>query len=157
RASRRRRRRVWRAEQVVFAGGALGTQRLLLAMRDTGRLPELSPRLGHLTRTNSEAILGATTLRPDRRITHGVAITSSFYPNEHTHVEPVRYGVGSNALAPLASVMTDGGGRVPRWLKYLGAALRRPHVALAAGLPWRWSERTMISLVMQSRDNSLIV
>jgi cholesterol oxidase len=86
-----------------------------------------------------------------------VAITSSFYPNEHTHVEPVRYGVGSNALAPLGSVMTDGGGRVPRWLKYLGACLRRPHRALAAGLPWRWSERTMISLVMQSRDNSLIV
>jgi cholesterol oxidase len=157
RARARGRRRVWRAEQVVFAAGSLGTQRLLLAMRDSSRLPALSPRLGHLTRTNSEAILGATTMRADRRITQGVAITSSFYPNEHTHVEPVRYGVGSNALAPLASVMTDGGGRVPRWLKYLGACLRRPHVALAAALPWRWSERTMIALVMQSRDNSLIV
>ncbi|WP_045876849.1 GMC family oxidoreductase [Pseudofrankia sp. DC12] len=157
RARARRRRRGWRAEQVVFAAGALGTQRLLLAMRDAGRLPGLSPRLGHLTRTNSEAILGATTARPDRRITHGVAITSSFYPDEHTHVEPVRYGVGSNALAPLASVMTDGGGRVPRWLKFVGACLRRPHLALLAGLPWRWSERTMISLVMQSHDNSLVV
>jgi len=157
RARAGRRRRVWRAEQVVFAAGALGTQRLLHAMREGGQLPALSDRLGHLTRTNSEAILGATKLRPDDRITSGVAITSSFYPNPHTHVEPVRYGRGSNALAPLASPMTDGGGRLPRWVRFLGACLRRPHLAVAAGLPWRWSERTMIVLVMQSRDNSLVV
>jgi cholesterol oxidase len=149
--------RTWRAEQVVFAAGALGTQRLLLRMRDDGVLPGLSTRVGHLTRTNSEAILGATRVRPDERITRGVAITSSFYPNEHTHIEPVRYGRGSNVMAALSALMTDGGGRTPRWLRYVLAALRRPHRALLAGLPWRWSERTMISLVMQSRDNSLTV
>ncbi|MBX6391782.1 MAG: GMC family oxidoreductase, partial [Frankia sp.] len=149
--------RRWRAEQVVLAAGALGTQRLLLAMRDGGKLTELSPRLGQLTRTNSEAILGAVKARPDPRITSGVAITSSFYPNPHTHIEPVRCGPGSNALAPLATVMSDGGGRVPRWLRHLGAVARRPLRALLAPLPWRWSERTMISLVMQSRDNSLVV
>jgi cholesterol oxidase len=153
----RRRTRTWRAEQVVVAAGALGTQRLLLAMRDGGQLRCLSPRLGHLTRTNSEAILGAIRLRPDERITQGVAITSSFYPNPHTHVEPVRYGKGSNVLAVLGAPMTDGGGRTPRWLRFVGACLRRPHRAVAAALPWRWSERTMISLVMQSRDNSLVV
>ncbi|WP_238438831.1 FAD-dependent oxidoreductase, partial [Frankia nepalensis] len=157
RARARRRARRWRAPQVVFAAGALGTQRLLLAMRDEGRLPGLSDRLGHLTRTNSEAILGAMRPRPDARITQGVAITSSFYPNPHTHVEPVRYGRGSNVMAPLASVMTDGGGRIPRWLRFVGACLRRPYRAVLAPLPWRWSERTMISLIMQSRDNSLRV
>ena len=30
--------------------------------------------------------------------TRGVAITSSFHPDEHTHIEPVRYGKGSNAM-----------------------------------------------------------
>jgi len=142
---------------VVFAAGALGTQGLLLAMKERGELPGLSDRVGHLTRTNSEAILGASRFRPDRRVARGVAITSSFYPNEHTHIEPVRYGRGSNLMALIAAVMTDGGGRVPRWLKYLGQVARRPHLALLSSLPWRWSERTMIALVMQSRDNSLIV
>ena len=32
----------------------------------------------------------------------GVAITSSFHPDEHTHIEPVRYGKGSNAMSPAA-------------------------------------------------------
>jgi cholesterol oxidase len=149
--------RSWHADQVVLAAGALGTQRLLLGMRDAGVLPHLSKRVGELTRTNSEAILGASRFRPDERITRGVAITSSFYPNAHTHVEPVRYGKGSNLMALLATLMVDGGGRFPRWLTYVFAALRRPHLALLASLPWRWSERTMISLVMQSRDNSLTV
>jgi cholesterol oxidase len=153
----RKDRRTWRARQVVFAAGALGTQRLLLTMRSAGVLPRLSARVGHLTRTNSEAILGASRVRPDERINQGVAITSSFYPNEHTHVEPVRYGKGSNTMAALAGLMTDGGGRLPRWVKYLLAMARRPHLALLTPLPWRWSERTMISLVMQSRDNSLVV
>ncbi|CUU57674.1 cholesterol oxidase [Parafrankia irregularis] len=148
--------RRFRARQVVFAAGALGTQRLLLAMRDEGQLPALSARLGYLTRTNSEAILGASKMRPDSRIPRGVAITSSFYPNDHTHVEPVRYGRGSNLMALLSTAMTDGGGRTPRWVKFLLTVARRPQRLLLT-LPWRWSERTMIALVMQSRDNSLTV
>src|SRR4051795_9191926 len=46
------------AGKVVLAAGTWGTQRLLLTLRDTGVLPRLSPRLGELTRTNSEAIIG---------------------------------------------------------------------------------------------------
>jgi cholesterol oxidase len=126
-------------------------------MRDSGRLPGLSPRLGELTRTNSESLVGATRTRPDERITRGVAITSSFHPDPETHIEPVRYGRGSNIMSALSSLMTDGGGPAPRWLKYLRQAARHPLLALLAPVPWRWSERTMISLVMQSRDNSLTV
>ncbi|MGF7238028.1 MAG: GMC family oxidoreductase N-terminal domain-containing protein [Frankia sp.] len=150
-------RRTFRADQVVLAGGAIGTQKLLHTMRDTGVLPRLSERLGQLTRTNSEAILGATRVRPQTQITEGVAITSSFYPDADTHIEPCRYGVGDNAMGLISALMTDGGGRVPRWLKYLGAFARRPWLGVLASLPWRWSERTMIALVMQSKDNSLTV
>ncbi|HET8716862.1 MAG TPA: GMC family oxidoreductase, partial [Nocardioidaceae bacterium] len=52
-------RRTLTAEQVVFSASALGTQRLLHRMRDEGHLPQLSERLGHLARTNSESIGGA--------------------------------------------------------------------------------------------------
>jgi cholesterol oxidase len=154
---RRGERRTFSAEQVVFAAGTLGTQRLLHRMRAEGVLPDVSPRLGELTRTNSEAILGAMSLRKDADYSTGVAITSSFHPEPQTHVEPVRYGKGSNAMGLLSTWMTDGGGRVPRWLKWLGAALRHPLYTLRLFWLRGWSERTIIVLVMQSLDNSLTV
>ena len=145
------------AEQVVFAAGTLGTQRLLHRMRDAGVLPALSPRLGELTRTNSEAILGAMSLRKGVDYSRGVAITSSFHPEPQTHVEPVRYGKGSNSMGLLSTWMTDGGTRTPRWLKWLGKALRHPIYTLRLFWLRGWSERTIIVLVMQSLDNSLTV
>ncbi|MCM0675671.1 GMC family oxidoreductase [Micromonospora phytophila] len=154
----RRRRQVIHADQVVFAAGALGTQRLLHEMKATGALPGLSARLGELTRTNSEAILGASVPRQRARaqrldFTEGVAITSSFHPDPQTHIEPVRYGRGSNAMGLLQSLLVDGGPRrVRRWL---GSLLRQPGTAARMLSVRGWSERTVIALVMQSVDNSL--
>ena len=154
----RRSRRVFEADQVVFAAGALGTQRLLHAMKASGTLPRLSDRVGALTRTNSEAILGAGVLRPDARrrgldFTEGVAITSSFHPDEHTHIEPVRYGRGSNVMGLLQSALVDGGPRRP--LRWLGTIAARPLTYLRLLSVRDWSSRTVIALVMQSVDNSL--
>ncbi len=148
-----RRRSTFRAGQVVFAAGALGTQRLLHRLKATGALPGLSDRLGHLTRTNSEALLGAGSLRRDVDFTDGVAITSSFHPDEHTHIEPVRYGKGPNSMALLQTVLVDG----DRWraLRALGAFARHPVRNLRVLSPRRWSQRTVIALVMQTLDNSL--
>jgi cholesterol oxidase len=149
--------RTFTAEQVVLAAGTYGTQRLLHAMRDAQVLPALSTRLGHQTRTNSEAVLAATSRGRDVDYSQGVAITSSVHLDEHTHLEPVRYGPGSNAIGLLQTLLVDGGGRGPRWLKALGTFARHP-VALLRGLSVRhWSERTVIALVMQNLDNSLIV
>jgi cholesterol oxidase len=145
------------AEHVVLAAGTMGTQRLLHAMRDEAVLPRISKRLGALTRTNSEAILGARTPDKNADFSKGIAITSSFHPDEQTHVEPVRYGKGSNAMGMLSTIMTDGGGRVPRPLKFIAAALRHPYIFLRSMSARRWSEQTIIVLVMQSLDNSLTV
>jgi cholesterol oxidase len=155
-----RTRQVVTAEQVVFAAGALGTQRLLHRMKADGALPWLSPRLGALTRTNSESILGAAVLNgPARRrgldFTEGVAITSSFHPDPHTHIEPVRYGRGSNSMGMLQSALVDGGPRRP--LRWLGTLARRPLTYLRLLSVRRWSQRSIIALVMQARDNSLTV
>ncbi|MFC7544916.1 FAD-dependent oxidoreductase [Plantactinospora sp. GCM10030261] len=154
----RRRRRTFHAEQVVFAAGALGTQRLLHRMRATGVLPRLSGTLGTLTRTNSESILGASVSRSAARardldFTDGVAITSSFHPDPQTHIEPVRYGRGANLMGLLQSTLVDGGPhRLRRWLIGL---FRQPGHALRMISVRDWSRRTVIALVMQSADNSL--
>ena len=150
----RKQRRTFVARDVVIAAGTMGTQRLLHRMRDEGHLPNLSSRLGELTRTNSEAILGARTFRRDVDFTKGVAITSSFHPDEHTHIEPVRYGKGSNAMGLLTTGLADGGTR-SRPLTWLGEAARHP-VMLLRNLSMRhWSEQIIIALVMQTRDNSI--
>jgi cholesterol oxidase len=145
----------FRAGQVVLAAGALGTQRLLHAMKANGALPRLSDRLGALTRTNSEAILGAKSLRADADFTDGVAITSSFHPDAHTHIEPVRYGPGSGAMGLLQTVLVDGDSWRPlRWVK---GFLRRLPTNIRLLSLRKWSQRTVIALVMQTLDNSLTV
>jgi cholesterol oxidase len=147
-------RRTFTADHVVLAAGTMGTQRLLHRMRDEGHLPNLSTRLGELTRTNSEAILGARAFRKDVDFTRGVAITSSFHPDEHTHIEPVRYGRGSNAMGLLTTALADGGGR-SRPLTWLVEVLRHPAMFLRNLSMRRWSEQIIIALVMQTRDNSI--
>jgi cholesterol oxidase len=149
-------RRTLTADQVVFAASALGTQRLLHRMKDEGHLPELSERLGHLSRTNSESILGA--IGPaDATVDYsrGVAITSSFHPDEHTHIEPVRYGKGCNSMSLLQTVLTDGDGPEPRWRTWLKEIWKeKANIADLYDLR-HWSERTVIALVMQTVDNSI--
>ncbi len=153
----RKKPRTFTAKYVVLAAGTWGTQNLLFKMKDTGTLPRLSDRLGVLTRTNSESILGATKYKvdPSLDLTHGVAITSSIHPTSDTHIESVRYSKGSNAMGLLQTLMTDGGGRRPRWVKFLGVAARNPVALLRVLTVKNWSERTVITLVMQNLDNSI--
>lgn len=150
------------ADQVVVAAGAWGTQSLLHRLKADGTLPRLSDRLGALTRTNSESLGGAARrVRGWRRhepLNSGVAITSSVWLDDHTHLEPVRYGRGSNLMGLLATVLTDGGGRVPRPVRWFGQVLRHPArvASVLTGLG-SWSQRTVIGLVMQTGDASITV
>ncbi|MEO7448992.1 MAG: GMC family oxidoreductase [Humibacillus sp.] len=160
--SRRAQERTVTAGQVVVAAGAWGTAQLLQAMKaepEGQGLPRLSDHLGSLTRTNSEALGGAMTARVprDMDLTRGVAITSSFHIDETTHLENVRYGKGSNLMGALAAMQVDGGGRVPRWVRFVGKAARHPTVFARSLSNRRWSERSVITLVMQSSDNSITV
>ncbi|MFF5926189.1 GMC oxidoreductase [Streptomyces hydrogenans] len=154
--------RTFTARRVVVAAGTYGTQTLLHRMKDSGLLPRISPRLGELTRTNSEGLVGAqTTDRRYRRkhgkeradFTRGVAITSSVHPDENTHIEPVRYGKGSNSMGGLTVLQVPyGAHRVRNWALNMA---RHPLLALRSLSNRRWSEKTIIGLVMQSLDNSL--
>ncbi|MEU3378040.1 GMC family oxidoreductase [Streptomyces caelestis] len=159
--------RTYRAPQVVLAAGTYGTQTLLHRMKAGGQLPYISDKLGGLTRTNSEALVGAQT--DDRRyrkahgapkadFTRGVAITSSIHPDENTHIEPVRYGKGSNSMGSLSILQVPYAGSdsgTSRVLGFLAHAAKHPLLVLRSLSNRRWSERTIIGLVMQSLDNSL--
>ena len=148
--------RVLTAEHVVMAAASLGTQKLLHRMKDEGHLPRLSPRLGFLSRTNSESILGAIAPTSDTTdYSYGVAITSSFHPDADTHVEPCRYGKGFNTMAMMQTVLTDSDGDGPRWRVWLKEMWTQRRNILDLYDFKHWSERTVIALVMQSLDNSI--
>ncbi|MFF4486940.1 GMC family oxidoreductase N-terminal domain-containing protein [Streptomyces sp. NPDC001544] len=156
--------RTFTARRVVIAAGTYGTQTLLHRMKAHGQLPYLSDRLGELTRTNSEALVGAQTDdrryrrahgKPKADFTQGVAITSSVHPDENTHIEPVRYGKGSNAMGGLSILQVPYAEGTSRALAWLSNAARHPLLVVRSLSNRRWSERTIIGLVMQSLDNSL--
>ena len=143
------------ARGVVVAAGPLGTNQLLQRCRLGNSLPRISDRLGHLVRTNSEAISAVTTTDDKLDFTKSIAITSSIYPDDHTHIENVTYGPNANSISLLFTLLTGEGSKLTRPLKALGNAVRHPIAWVRASLPFKWSRRTVILLTMQTIDNSM--
>jgi cholesterol oxidase len=144
------------ARGVIVAAGALGTNRLLQRCRLNGSLPRVSHRLGELVRTNSESILAVTV--PDDYpddLTRRVAISSSIYPDPHTHIETVTYGHAGDSMSTLYTLLVADGSRVTRPLKLLGQIVRHPVKFAQVLWPKGWSRRTIIVLVMQTLDNAI--
>jgi cholesterol oxidase len=147
------------ARGVVFAAGALGTNQLLQNCRAGGRaggsLPRLSSRLGYLVRTNSEALVAVTANDRSVDFSRRLAITGSIHPDPDTHIETVSYGDGGGAMSTLFTLLTGNGTRLTRPLAHLAAIARKPRAWLKLIAPRRWSQRTIILLVMQTLDNSI--
>jgi cholesterol oxidase len=151
----RKRRRTLTAGGVIVAAGALGTNNLLANCRHSGALPRLSDRIGDVIRTNSESIQSVTAMDDERDFSRSVSITSSIYPDPNTHIEVVTYGEAGDAMSGTFTAMTGPGTRVTRPLKWIAAMLRHPLQALRMRIPYRWSRRTVILLVMQTVDAAM--
>ncbi len=144
-----------RARGVVCAAGALGTFRLLWASKRTGGLPHISDQLGWHARTNSEVIVGVRGKSRQVRLCEGVAIGSSLFVDESTHIEAVRYPQGSGAMFWLSTLCTDGGSRLGRPLRHLLNCLTHPLDWLRVHWPFGWATRVLILLTMQTVDNQI--
>ena len=152
----RHKKQVLRARQVVLAAGVLGTVPLLMRCKAQGLLPNLSQRLGHRVRTNSEALLGVRSRKPEVDMSKGIAIAAGVHIDPQTHVEVVRYNAGSDFMGLLGTVLTDGGGGPwRRRLRWLWTWLRHPLAGLRTAIPFGWAKKTAILLVMQPVDNYL--
>jgi cholesterol oxidase len=151
----RKRRDTLTAGGVVVSAGTVGTNWLLRSCKDFGSLPRLSDRLGEVVRTNSEALLAVTARKDEHDFHHSVAISSSIYPDDVTHIENVTYGEAGDAMGLLFTMLTEGGTRITRPLKWLGHVAAHPLRALR--LLWKrgWAKRTVILLVMQTLNNSM--
>jgi len=145
------------AKSIIFSAGVMGTMKLLLNLRDVkGSLPNLSQRLGHMVRTNSEALLGSVARKSDINFSEGVSISSIYNYDEITRVEPVRYPDGSSLMRFLAAPLIDTNVSIPvRLLKFIWWALTHPIDFLKALVLPGWAHNVTILLVMQHADNRM--
>ena len=150
-----KRRRTFRTRGVVMAAGVLGTVPLLLRCKSKGWLPRISDRIGTFVRTNSEALVGSRSWKKGANYSKGIAIASGFKPDDHTHVEMVRYGEGQDFMSLLSTFLVGGGPPWPRPVRFLGAILRHPVKFLRFANPVGWAKGSAILLVMQSLPNHM--
>jgi len=150
-----RTKKTFTAENVVFAGGVMGTVELLLKLKESpDGLPKVSDRLGDFVRTNSEVLMGVVS-DSDEDLSKGIAIGSILRTDEHSHLEPVRYPSGSGFFRLLAMPHAPGDTIGERFAAALGMLLRHPWKTLKAWLTPDWAKHTMILLYMRTVEGTL--
>lgn len=145
-----------RARNVILAAGVLGTLSLLLYCKEElGSLRNISPRLGELVRTNSEAFMGAYSQQEIEDHSQGLSITSIFYADEKTQIEPVRFQDGSSLLYRLLSspIIEPSNSFLQRLWSTLTEIVKYPrdfiNVKFVPGL----TRRGIALMLMQTEDN----
>ena len=145
------------ARNVIFSAGALGTNKLLLKLKDDPTaLPNLSSMIGRRVRTNSEALIFVTVPGGKEDHSRGIAINSLLQTDESSHLEMVRYGSGSGFFR--LSALPHTGSQLPaplQVLRVLWACVRHPIKTLRAITVWDWAKHTMILLYMRTADGTL--
>ncbi len=143
------------ADKVVFAGGVMGTIPLLLKMReDPAGLPNLSPQVGRFVRTNSEALIGV--ISPDSDdLAEGIAITSILHTDDHSHIEPCRYGPGSGFFRTLTLPQSSAPTTFGRIAGAVRGLLRHPILWARALTVSDYSSHSQVLLYMRTLEGTL--
>ena len=147
--------KIYKAKRVVLSASVLGTVKLLNQCKQNGMLPNISDQLGNYVRTNSEAILGVKSKDKSINWNDQIAITSGIYADDTTYIEMVRYNKGSDLMLNLLTLMTGGGGKIPRRLRFLGNIVGHPIRFLRLLWPLGKAATTTVVLVMQTDKNYL--
>lgn len=143
------------ADRVVLSGGVMGTIPLLLRMReDPNGLPALSERVGKSIRTNSEAVLGVISSKHDD-FAEGVAITSILHTDDHSHIEPVRYGRGSGFFRLLTLPHAPGPTVVARLASASRGFFREPGKWIRALAVRDFARHSQVLLYMRTVEGTL--
>lgn len=144
------------ADKVIFAGGVMGTVPLLLAMRaDPNGLPKLSPRVGDMVRTNSEALFGVIVPNAKEDFSEGIAITSILHTDEHSHIEPVRYAAGSGFFRTMVLPQTGGPTTLARIAGAAQSFAKHPIQWTRAFAVADFARQSQILLYMRTLDGTL--
>ena len=144
------------ADRVILSGGVMGTMPLLLQMKeDPEGLPRLSDCVGDFVRSNSESLIAVVTPKKGSNLSKGVAITSILHTDDHSHMEPVRYGAGSGFFRALLAPHAPGPTVLSRIWGGVRAFLRQPVRWLRALLVPDLAKHSQVLLYMRSIEGTL--
>jgi cholesterol oxidase len=148
-------KQVFTSKGIIISGGTLGSMELLLKQKYKYKtLPDLSDYLGSNVRTNSETLCAVSGAK--EKLNNGLAITSVFNPDPHTHIEIVKYPDGSNAMKSFFGLAVKGSPQpLFRTLKLFGKTILQPHKFLKILFDFNWSSNMVVFLVMQSYNNRM--
>jgi cholesterol oxidase len=147
---------VLRSRNVILAAGVLGTLELLFRARDRDRtLPNVSPRLGQVVRTNSEAITAILSRDPDTDLSRGPAVSSHFYPDPSTRVFQNRLAANENFLRFHYGPLIDGQRPGARACRTIASMLAHPARTLRVWGAPNFTQRASVLVAMQQLDNEL--
>lgn len=150
-----KKKKVFRSKGLIVAAGTLGTMELLMWQKNHYRtLQNLSDMLGREVRTNAETLCAVSGVK--EKLNNGLAITSVFSPDQHTHVEIVKYPDRSNAMKLFFGLSVEGSrSSLARSAKLLAKTLTHPMLFLRTLFNTKWSTGLVIFLVMQTVDTAM--
>jgi cholesterol oxidase len=145
----------FQADRVILAGGVMGTIPLLLDMKaDRAGLPNLSAKIGREVRTNNEALIGV--IAPgEHGLSKGVAITSILHTDEHSHIEPVRYGAGSGFFRTMVLPHAPGPNALARLFGAARGLARHPVRWAKALTVGDFADKSQILLYMRTLESTI--
>jgi cholesterol oxidase len=143
-----------KAKGVIFSGGVMGTIPLLLKLKETS-LPGLSSRVGHMIRTNNEALIYNTSVDKTLELYKGIAIGSILELDENSHIEPVRYGKGSGFWRLTMLPMVSEKNPFLRIIKLIVLPFSAPITWLKVFFVRDFGKSSTILLFMQHLDSTL--
>jgi len=145
-------KKTFTAKGLIISGGVLGSLKLLFEQKYHYKtLPALSDKLGKNILTNSKSICGVTLAK--EKLNNGVAITSIFAPDKHTHIEIVKYSDRADAMKMFATPLTGKGNGVPRGLKAIGNIIAHPWSFLRMLFNKDWANNSILIMVMQTTES----
>ena len=144
------------ADRVILSGGVMGTMPLLLQMKeDPAGLPKLSERVGDFVRSNSESLIAVLSPKKGTNFSKGVAITSILHTDDHSHMEPVRYGAGSGFFRTLLAPHAPGPTVLSRLWGGFRSFLRQPVRWLRALFVSDLAKHSQVLLYMRTLEGTL--
>ena len=144
------------ADRVILSGGVMGTMPLLLQMKeDPAGLPKLSDRVGDFVRSNSESLIAVLSPKKGTNFSKGVAITSILHTDDHSHMEPVRYGAGSGFFRTLLAPHAPGPTVLSRIWGGFRSFLRQPVRWLRALFVSDLAKHSQVLLYMRTLEGTL--
>lgn len=146
---------VYKTKNLILSAGVLGTLKLLFMNKS--HLPHLSEQLGHGVRINGECLLGAISVEGSPNFSKGIAIGAAIHPDAITKIENVRYPSGSGLMRLMSVPLVEEGTWFSRPLKLLLKLGIEFFTHLKIWAIRDWAKHTIILLVMQTKDQSLIL